>query len=237
MSKKGKIYAVSLGPGDPELITLKGWKALQCADKIYYPASRKDGGVRSFAQTIMKQYNLSGKIWQPLILEMSHNRTHNLSAYAEISRRMKADVENGLQVAFVSEGDISFYSTFIYLLKHIREYDLPLEIIAGVPSFLLATAMHQEPLALLRDKIAIIPFLESAGALRHYLTHFETVVLIKVHGAWEFITPALDAGDAAMLYSEKLGTTDQYISADPVAVGARTLPYFSLIILKSNICN
>lgn len=236
MSRQGKIYAISLGPGDPELITLKGWKALQQADKIYYPASMQAGTIRSFSLSILEHYQLHDKILAPVILEMSTNREYNLQAYTKAFEAIRADVQNGLQVAFVSEGDISFYSTFIYILQHIRTQGLPVEIIAGVPSFLLATAAHQQPLALLQEKIAIIPLLKSSEVLVTHLQQFETVVLIKVRGALAFITPLVSAGKATLLYAEKLGTNEQWLSTDISSLECRELPYFSLIILKSNIC-
>ncbi|RBL91326.1 precorrin-2 C(20)-methyltransferase [Chitinophaga flava] len=237
MNRTGKIYAVSLGPGDPDLITLKGWKALQQADKIYYPASLQQGQPRSYARTILDHYQLENKTWQPMLLEMSNDRSYNLQVYTETAAQMKTDVQQGLQVAFVSEGDISFYSTFIYLLEHIRRENLPLEVIAGVPAFLLAAAAHQQPLALLREKIAIIPLLENATVLEEHLRRFETIVLIKVRGAMAYITPFLENSQATMLYGEKLGTAEQYLATGIEELQERTLPYFSLIILKSNICN
>jgi precorrin-2/cobalt-factor-2 C20-methyltransferase len=236
LSIQGKIYGVSLGPGDPELITLKGWKTLQQVDKIYYPASLQEGVVRSYSLSILEQYALQDKILQPVILEMSHNREYNLKAYTKAFDEIRADVENGLQVAFVSEGDISFYSTFIYILEQIRAHQLPLEIIAGVPSFLLATAAHQQPLALLQEKIAIIPLLKSREVLEDHLQKFETVVLIKVRGALAYIAPLIAANKAVMLYGEKLGTPAQYLSNTISSLETRDLPYFSLVILKSNIC-
>jgi len=236
LSTTGKIYAVSLGPGDPELITVKGLKTLKTSDVIFYPASFQEDGVRSYALSILNHYDLGDKQMVPVILDMKTDRTHNLAAYTKCFIEMKALVETGAQVCFVSEGDVSFYSTFVYILQQIHTHQLPLEIIAGVPSFLLATAAHQAPLALLREKIAIIPLLHSEADLQQYLQQFETVVLIKVRGAMQYIQPLVAAGKAGMLYSERLGTTSQQLFTDISALEDHTLPYFSLIILKSNIC-
>lgn len=172
----------------------------------------------------------------PVILDMKTDRAYNLDVYTKCFFEMKALVETGAQVCFVSEGDVSFYSTFIYLLPQIHTHRLPLEIIAGVPSFLLATAAHQAPLALLREKIAIVPLLHSEADLQQYLQQFETVVLIKVRAAMSYIQPLVAAGKATMLYSEKLGTANQQLFTDVAALEGHQLPYFSLIILKSNIC-
>lgn len=237
MKTNGKIYGVSLGPGDPGLITLKGWQVLQRVDKIYYPGSLlPGGGKKSYALTILQQLGLSEKHCCPVLLSMDAERTHNLAAYEAAFKQIQADCENGLQVAYVSEGDSTFYSTFAYILHHINAAQLPVEIIAGVPSFLLATAMHQQPLAVLQERIAIIPMPESEAQLENYLTSFHTVVLIKVRHALAYIEPLVAAGKAGILYAEKLGTAEQFISTGTNELAQRDLPYFSLIILKSTIC-
>lgn len=235
---KGKLYGVSLGPGDPELITLKGLRALQRADLIYYPGSQQaDGQQSSYSLLLLRQLGLDETRFRGLFLPMSTDRAAALLGYEQTFYQVKADYEAGRTVAFVSEGDITFFSTFAYLLQHLHAHELPVEIIAGVPSFLLATAAHQVPLAVLREKVAIIPLLASAAALEQYLRDFETVVLIKVRGALAHVRPAVAAGHATLLYAEKLGTPNQFLSTNLAEVAARELPYFSLLILKSLLCN
>ncbi len=99
---------------------------------------------------------------------MSEDRAYNMKAYADAFEKMKTDCDQDLTIAFVAEGDISFYSTFIHLLGHIHAERLPVEIIAGVPSFLAAAAAHAQPLATLQEKVAIIPLLrgDSCGLWR-----------------------------------------------------------------------
>ena len=234
---QNKIYGVSLGPGDPGLLTVKGLQVLQQVDKIYYPASLlADGSIKSYSLSILQYHNLDENKLQPVLLSMSSNRSYNLEAYASAFEQMKADFTNGLSVAFVCEGDISFYSSFVHLLKHITAAQLPVEIIAGVPSFLLATAVFQQPLATLQEKIAIIPLANSREMLENYLASFHTIVLIKVRNALAYIHPLITEGRAKLLYAESLGTAEQFTSTDIQELHTRRLPYFSLIILKSNIC-
>jgi precorrin-2/cobalt-factor-2 C20-methyltransferase len=232
LTTQGKILGISLGPGDPQLITVKGLSALQRADKIYYPATAGS----SYSLSILQHYDIDKSRLHPMLLEMSADRAHNIDTYACTFAKMKADCENGLTVAFVSEGDISFYSTFVHLLRLIRAEGLPVEIIAGVSSFLAACAAHVEPLAVLKERIAVIPLLDNSSELEYHLLNFNTVVLIKVRRAAELVIPFVQAGMAVMLYSEKLGTAEEFISRDPVLVATHEPPYFSLIILKSNLC-
>lgn len=228
----GKIIGVSLGPGDPGLITVRGLETLRRADKIYYPMSARG----SYSLSILRHYGLDAAKLCPVSLEMTKDRSFNLGAYDAAFRQMAADCAVGLTVAFVSEGDISFYSSFIHLLRLIRDAGLPVEIIAGVSSFLAAAAAHTEPLAVLDERIAIIPLLESSGDLEYYLLRFHVVVLIKVRQAVAVVGPLVRAGMATMLYSERVGTSEQFISRDSGEMDSRETPYFSLVILKSNLC-
>ena len=238
LAPAGKIYGVSLGPGDPELITVKGLRALQRADLVYYPGSvQADGQQSSYSRTILDQLDLDEARFRGVFLPMANDRTAALRLYEQAFQQLKADYEAGRTVAFVSEGDSTFYSTFAYLLAHLHAHQLPVEIIAGVPSFLLATAAHQLPLAVLREKVAIIPLLASAATLEGYLRAFETVVLIKVRGALDYVRPAVAANFATACYAERLGTPAQYLTTDLADLTGRELPYFSILILKSLLCS
>ncbi|MCF6405170.1 precorrin-2 C(20)-methyltransferase [Chitinophaga filiformis] len=233
MHKQGKIYGVSLGPGDPLLITVKGLQILQQADKIYYPGSLlPDGTSSSYSLQILQHYQLEESKLQGMFLHMSDNRESAEQTYAATFQQLLADYHNGLRVAFVSEGDISFYSTFAYLLKHIHAHQLDLEIIAGVPSFILGAAEHQSSLAILNEKIAILPRMKDRDTLSRYLEEFETVVLIKVRSVLHEIRMLIQHTSLHMVYCERLGTAQQYITTDINDLEEREIPYFSLLILK-----
>jgi precorrin-2/cobalt-factor-2 C20-methyltransferase len=233
MNTQGKIYGVSLGPGDPLLITVKGLQTLQQADKIYYPGSRlADGSTSSYSLQILQHYNLDAGKLQGMFLQMSDDRQSAEQTYADTFQQILADYQAGLHVAFVSEGDISFYSTFAYLLRHIHAHQLDLEIIAGVPSFILGAAQHQSSLAILNEKIAILPRMKDRDTLARYLEEFETVVLIKVRSVLHDIRSLIEQTGLQMVYCERLGTTQQYITTNIHDLENREIPYFSLLILK-----
>jgi precorrin-2/cobalt-factor-2 C20-methyltransferase len=226
------IYGVSLGPGDPLLITLKGLQVLQQVDRIYYPGSLlADGSTSSYSLKILQYHNLDADKLRGMFLQMSDDRNAAERTYAATFAEMLADYKRGLKIAFVSEGDISFYSTFAYLLKHIQAAKLNVEIIAGVPSFILGAAVHQSPLAILNERIAILPRMKDIATLERYLDEFETVVLIKVRSVIHQIIPHIQR--LQILYCERLGTPEQYITTNIHDLKDREIPYFSLIILKN----
>lgn len=233
MNKQGKIYGVSLGPGDPLLITVKGLQILQLADKIYYPGSiLNDDKTTSYSLSILKHYHLDESKWCGMFLKMSDNREEAELTYAATFQQLLTDYNNGLKVAFVSEGDISFYSTFAYLLKHIHQHKLNVEIVAGVPSFILGAAVNQLPLAILNEKIAILPRMKNIETLERYIEEFETVVLIKVRSVINEITKLINNKNLTLVYCERLGTEKQYITTNINDLKGREIPYFSLLILK-----
>lgn len=233
MTNKGKIYGISLGPGDPDLITLKGLKILQKSDKIYYPGSLlPNGKTTSFSLPILQHHQLDEKKLVGMFLKMSDDRTQAEATYSATFQSMLQDYNNGLTIVFVSEGDSLFYSTFAYLLEHIQQHQLDIEIIAGVPSFLLGAAQHQLPLAILNEKIAIIPRVKNSQELATILNDFETVVLIKIRSVLKDISPFLITSGLTIMYCERLGTTQQYITTNIEDIKNREIPYFSLLILK-----
>jgi precorrin-2/cobalt-factor-2 C20-methyltransferase len=233
MTNKGKIYGISLGPGDPDLITLKGLKILQKSNKIYYPGSLlPNGKTSSFSLPILQHHQLDEQKLVGMFLKMSDDRTQAEATYRATFESMLEDYNNGLTIVFVSEGDSLFYSTFAYLLEHIQQHQLDVEIIAGVPSFILGAAQHQLPLAILNEKIAIIPRVKNSQELETTLNDFDTVVLIKIRSVLKDISPFLKTSELTIMYCERLGTTQQYITTNIEDIKNREIPYFSLLIIK-----
>ena len=132
-------------------------------------------------------------------------------------------------------------------------FDTPVAFVAAMGFVLSSTAIVMQMLdergdtstsrgqrivsVLLLEDLAIVPLLASAAALEGYLRDFETVVLIKVRGALDYVQPAVAAGHATAYYAERLGTPAQYLTTDLGALAGRELPYFSLLILKSLLCS
>lgn len=233
MTNKGKIYGISLGPGDPDLITIKGLKILQKSDKVYYPGSLlPNGKTTSFSLPILQHHQLDEKKLVGMFLKMSDDRTQAEATYMATFQSMLEDYDNGLTIVFVSEGDSLFYSTFAYLLEHIQQHQLNVEIIAGVPSFILGAAQHQLPLAILNEKIAIIPRVKNSQELETTLNDFDTVVLIKIRRVLKDISPFLITSGLTIMYCERLGTSQQYITTNIEDIKNREIPYFSLLIIK-----
>lgn len=229
----GRIYGVSLGPGDADLITLKGLKALQQADKIYYPGSLfKDGRKSSYSLSILNQYDLDVEKLQGFYLKMDLERAQAKTIYETTFQQIIKDYNKGLSIAIVSEGDISTFSSFSYVLEKIKSRKIPIDLIPGITSYLHLASESKIPLCLQNEKVTIIPRIQSKDQLKEVIHHFDTVVLMKIKSVMESITSVIDTKKHSIIYAERLGTEKQFITNNWAIANKREIPYFSLLIIK-----
>ncbi|MCL5129209.1 precorrin-2 C(20)-methyltransferase [Algibacter sp. L4_22] len=229
----GKICGISLGPGDPDLITLKGLKALQQADKIYYPGSLfKDGRKESYSLSILNHYDLNTEKLEGFYLKMDLEREQAKVIYETTFQHILSDYKKGLSIAIVSEGDISTYSSFSYLLEKIQEHELAIDLIPGISSYLHLASESKIPLCLQNEKVVVIPRVQTKAELQEAIDNFDTVVLMKIISVIDIITSVIDTEKHSITYAERLGTDQQFISTHWTTANKREIPYFSLTIIK-----
>ena len=228
-SNLSPIVAVGIGPGDPELITVKGLKALQQADVIFYPASKKSGDAeQSFSKKIIDCYGLKGDL-KPLLFPMTGK---NRSAFYREAYETILQARNaGKRVVVVSEGDVLFYSTFGYLLELANAGGVPCELIPGIPAFIHGGAEMKQPLVDGRETLGILPRPESFDQVRQRLDTTDVLVVMKMSVLKDWGS-FLATCTRPFFYSEKLGTAEQFVSSSADEIGGRIIPYFSIIIFK-----
>lgn len=234
----GQIYGVSLGPGDANLITLKGLKILQQADKIYYPGSLfKDGRKSSYSLSILHQYDLDQEKFRGFYLQMDLDRVQANTIYETTCQQIVEDYYKGLLIVIVSEGDISTFSSFSYILEKIKAYKLPVKLIPGITSYLHLASESEIPLCLQNEKVTIIPRIQSAAELQEVMLNFDTVILMKIKSVIDSIIAIIDPKTHNITYAEHLGTDKQFITNNWAKANQREIPYFSLLIIKKiNLC-
>lgn len=227
MKTRYPLTGVAIGPGDPELITMKSFNALKTADVIYYAASKVDGdNITSFSKKILDHYELSAPC-QPLLFPMSgKDRT---SFYAKAYSTLKEDVQNGLKVCFVTEGDLSFYSTFGYLLKLAKADKLPTVSLPGIPAFIAAGASGLTPIVEEERSLVVIARPKNFEELTTHLNagHAVVVMKMKVLDGW---ADYLKQCNRSFVYTEKVGTDEEYITSDYQDLIGRQVPYFALLL-------
>ena len=223
-----KLTAVGLGPGDPELITVKGLKSLQQADVIFYPATYKQNkDITSFSLSILEHYQLNCT-FKPMIIPMTGENQSN--HYKTACKDIKTEIEAGKNVVVVSEGDLLFYSTFGYMLPFFKQADIAVELIPGIPAFIDAANKSRQALIAKNQKLSVLPKPEGFQEIKSTLEHNHTVIVMKMSSldTWhDFIS----GHGYQFFYAEYLGTDKQFCTTEPDPLKNRTFPYFSLIIL------
>lgn len=234
-SSKPGLTAVGVGPGDPELLTLKGVRALREADVILAPKAEQDGG--SIAGGIIAEFldparqELIEQVY-PMRLDPQGLTTYWTTAAEEVARL----VRSGKRVAFVTLGDPMLYSTFLYLQQALREIapEIPVKIVSGVASIHAAAALAGVPLGLADERMAVLPATFEDDRLRQTLIDFDTVVLMKVGRVFDRVRDLLaELGlkDKA-IYARQVGLAGQRIFTDLDLVAEQDRHYLSMIIVR-----
>jgi len=237
MTDKGTLYGVSLGPGDPGLITRRAWALLQRDDIHWtYPVRGKD--QRSFALSIAQAAGLTPPPGcESLVFPMTHDRTRLSAAWSTAARRILEILHRGRDVAFLVEGDASTYSSFGYLARTLTELDpgIPVETVAGVTSFNASAARVRIPLADVDDRMAILPAGYGIETVDRLLDEFDTLVLLKVKPLLDDLIDLLTRRRLLehAVFCEKTGTPEERIVRDPGSLRGTPVNYLSLLLVKN----
>ncbi len=229
------IYAVGVGPGDPELLTRKAERILRSVDVILAPVSNPTeasvalGTIREFIDEERQEIVVHQ-------FPMTSDKTRLIPAWQEAAALIAAHAEAGRSVAFITIGDPLFYSTFIYLLRLFREQWplIPLEIVPGISSINAAAACAGLPLVEADEKMAVIPATAGIVQIKAALDHFETVVLLKVKPLHSDIIELIrtTGREQRTVFVERVGSPRQKVLTDFSEISAHTPDYLSLMIIK-----
>lgn len=152
-NQKGTLYGVSVGPGDPELLTLKAVRVLRAADVVAVP---NIGHGRQTAYGIVGEY-IQGKPLIDCSTPMLRDRTQVIAAYRQVARAIADALDQGKSVAYVAIGDIGVYSTYYYIHEMLVEEGYRAEVIPGVTSFCASAARLGVPLCEGPEGLTIVP--------------------------------------------------------------------------------
>ena len=229
------VYAVGVGPGDPELLTRKAERILRRVDVILAPVSNP--AEASVALETIREFIDESR--QKVIIHqfpMTSDRARLTPAWQEAAALIAGHVASGRDVAFITIGDPLFYSTFIYLLRILREQwpDIRIEIVPGISSINASAAQAGIPLVESEEKMAVIPATAGIEQIAAALTQFETVVLLKVKPLFAEILDLLrrSGRERNTLFVERVGSSRQKILTDFAEISAHSPEYLSLLIVK-----
>lgn len=230
-----KLYGVGVGPGDPELLTLKALRILKSVPVICVPKSNYDSD--SFALSIVE--SVIDKAKQeiiPLVFPMSKDKEITKKFWDESARIIEGKLRDGNDVACISIGDPLFYSTFIYVLENLKErlLELEIEVIPGVSSINASAASAILPLAKANERVAVLPATYEKDRIKNALKDYDTIILMKVNKVFDEVLAILkemELKDNAVFIS-RCWTEDEKIVRDIETLKGKELDYLSMVIVR-----
>ena len=225
---RGTLYGVGVGPGDPDLLTLKAHRLITTAKVIAYPAPE---GGDSFARAIVADFFPTNAEEICISVPMNVKRFPAQDVYDAASVTVAAHLDAGRDVVVLCEGDPFFYGSFMYLYERLAE-DYLVEIVPGVSSLMTCASRIKRPLAGRNDVLRIIPAPLPEDRLLAEIKGADAAAIIKVGRHYDKVRRVIDrlGLTAACGYVERASLENEIVK--PLAdVKGDTIPYFSMILL------
>ena len=230
----GRLYGVGVGPGDPELVTLKAQRVLQSVPLVCVPQA--DASADSFALSIARSFIDTDR---QEILRFAFP-TDDAEAAADVwetaAATLAGRLQQGQDAAFITEGDPMLFSTFSYVLESIKTNysEIAVEIIPGVSSVMAAAARARVPLVTHGQRLAILPAVYGIDDLREAIANYDAIVLMKVNRVLLDALANLESLGLAGkgIYVRRATTAREQVVQDLRQLTAEDLDYFSLLIIK-----
>ncbi len=240
---KGKFYVIGVGPGDPELVTLKAVRLLETCPVWVVPKSSLQGestALNIIGDTVARQHKEILEQYFPMKKIHRGKKTDPevANAWRETAGAICERLEKGRDVVFPTLGDPAIYSTAFYVCETLLEImpDLAVEIIPGVSSIGASAAAASQPLCLGDDRMVVIPATFENGRLHETLAQFDTVVLMKVHRVMDRLLGLL--GEMNLLEKavlvERCSQTGQCITRGVDLLPGQDTHYFSTMIVRKS---
>jgi precorrin-2/cobalt-factor-2 C20-methyltransferase len=230
------LYGVGVGPGAPDLLTLRAIRTLRRADVIALPRSSPYG--QSAAWQIIKSVVRKPPQQEHLFLTfpMSREPARHIDAWEKAFSKLGERIDRGLSIAFATEGDPSLYSTFIYLQREapLRWPGINIEVVPGVSSIAAVPAVTGISLADGLERIAIIPAGYGVEDLMDIFRSFDTTILMKIGSEMSNIFTALKRTGLTdkAVYVSRATTTQQRIVRDLREMTPERGDCFAMIIVS-----
>lgn len=224
----GKLYGIGVGPGDPELLTLKAHRILTHAPVVAYPAP--DDG-KSFARAIVSQYLRPDQLEIPIVIAMRVERFPAKEVYDKAASEIAGHLRAGTDVAVLCEGDPFFYGSFMYLFERLAG-EFPVEIVPGVSSLMACSAAFGRPLAARNDVLTVIPAPLADARIEAMLAEADAAAIMKVGRHFQRVRTLIEKAGLLDVagYVERAGLPEQKVM--PLAsVRDESAPYFSMILI------
>lgn len=235
----GRLYGVGVGPGDPELLTLKAARLIGTADVLAFHAGRgKESNARRIAADLISASAVEERLEYPVTTGTTDHPGGYAGAIADFYERSAARLAKhlaaGRDVVLLSEGDPLFYGSFMYMHDRLSP-QFETEIVPGVPAFAAATATAATPLVRQTDVLTVLPGTLPEPELARRLADTDGAIIMKLGRNFPAVRRALEAAgrlDGAVYVERASMSAEQFhavADVDPASV-----PYFSLIVVPGD---
>lgn len=231
------VYAVGVGPGDPELLTRKAERILRSADVICAPTGAAEAG--SYALSIVEPFidrdrqEVLVQVF-PMVKDQKGLDPFWEDAADQVAQRIAA----GKDVAFITIGDPFLYSTYLYIHRILlaKYPQIRIEVVPGISSILASSAVSGLPLGLGPERIAILPATYEKDELKRTLEEFDTVVLMKVNRVFDAVYAVLKelGRERHSVFVRRVGSSEEEVHHDLDSLVGQKLDYLSMLIVRKN---
>lgn len=232
LNSSGVFFGVGVGPGDPELLTVKAINAIQNSNVIIAPKTEKKDG--SVALSIAKSYIRP----ETQIVYQTFPMVLDFEKFPNIFEKNKTEILNfltsGMNVAFLTLGDPMFYSTYVYIFRLLKDSGIKIETIPGIPSFLAISSYIGKPLSFGDELLTVIPATADYKIIKNALKFSDTTVLMKVYKNFNEIVDILKEEnmlEESVLVS-RCGLNDEKIINDIENHQSENINYLSTILTR-----
>lgn len=193
LTSAGTFFGIGVGPGDPELLTIKAINAIKMSDVVIAPKTEKKEG--SIALSIAMPYILPNV----KIIYQTFPMVKNFNELPQIFEQNKEEILKflfrGKNVAFLTLGDPMFYSTYIYIFRLLKEFNIKIKTIPGIPSFLAISSYIERPLSYGNEVLTVVPSTVEYNKIENVLKNSDVTVLMKVYKNFSQIVDILKNTD------------------------------------------
>ena len=234
--KAGTLYGIGVGPGDPDLITLKAVKILNQVDIVFAAASTKNN--HSLAVNIARPHIPQNATVQMLRFPMTRDKDETREAWQAHSRTIIGELEKGKNAAFLTLGDSLTYSTYGYILRHIQDAAPHIEIqtVPGITSYQASAARLNTPLVEGEESLMVVSGATGGDRLRKLSAKPENIVFLKAYRHVTDIKAAIDeiGNYPSCVGVKSCGQPNEEIIRDIAELSRCAPDYWTLIIAKQN---
>jgi precorrin-2 C20-methyltransferase/precorrin-3B C17-methyltransferase len=237
VSPPGRLFGVGVGPGDPELVTVKAQRVIAAAHVVAYPAKHHGGSI---ARRAAEPWLVDGQEELALVYPVTTGETEHPAGYEgalcdfydAAAQQLAARLDAGRDVAVLCEGDPFFYGSYMYLHERLAQR-YATEVVPGVTAFSAAAAAAGTPLAKRDDVLTVLPGTLPADVLAERLRGADAAVVMKLGRRFDGVRDAAGLAGVAerSVYVERASADDQRVAALDEVDG--DVPYMSLVLVPT----